>query len=206
MEYGLTVNVQNKIKDLKLEKSENPDYRFCWEINLTKVENRNVLVIVHPTSRYCMIYANMKPSVWKDFSAFVTDAIKSAFIREGLNEKDFERYIELAGDVRFTKTHGKQAVGGLNHITGDLYVFGDWLVKSELLQERITQCFNTAPTVSALHPEYRCITPQDFLVNEMRNLLYGEDMMLRYAILSDGITIRDGKPEDETARRSMFIR
>ena len=48
MELGLTTAVQNKIKDLQLEQSGVSDYRFWWEVNLTKLGTRNALVIVHP--------------------------------------------------------------------------------------------------------------------------------------------------------------
>jgi hypothetical protein len=193
MEYGLTTNVQKKIKGLSLAKSQVEDYRFWWEVNLTKVENRNVLVIVHPSSRYSMIYTNLKPSIWKNLDAFISEAIKDALLREGFTEADVRNYFQMSGDNVFTKTHGRQATGGLNHITGELWYHWDWYDPDSMLQERITHKLNDEPVAVALHPEYTCVFSRDYFVNEMRNLLYGEKMKLHYASMKGGITIRDGE-------------
>lgn len=195
MEYGLTLTTQKKIKNLSLAKPQQEDSRFWWEVNLTKVENRNALVIVHPSSRYCMIYSNLKPSMWKNLDAFVSEAIREAFLREGFSEADVEKYFAMAGEIVFTKTHGHQATGGLNHITGALWDMWDWYNPDNMLQERITNLLNDEPTKAALHPEYECIYAKDYFVNEMRNLLYGEMMRLKFAILKGNVTIRNGEVE-----------
>lgn len=196
MEIGLTTSVQNKISSLRLEQSKESDCRFWWEVNLTKIGNRNALVIVQPSSRYCMVYSNLKPSIWKNLDSFVCDAIKEALLREGFSEEAAKRYFEMAGDIVFTKTHGRQTTGGLNRITSDLWFFEDCLDKDCGYQEFISNRFNDEPSTNALHPEYTCIFPEDFFVNEMKNLLFGEEMKLRFATKKGNITIRDGKVVD----------
>lgn len=196
MEIGLTTSVQKKIKGLKLEQTQEADSRFWWEVNLTKIGNRNALVIVHPSSRYCMVYSNLKPLIWKNLASFVGDAIKEALLREGFSEEAAKRYFEMAGDIAFTKTHGRQATGGLNRITSDLWFFEDRLDKDCGYQEYISKRFNDEPSTNALHPEYTCIFPQDYFVNEIKNLLYGEEMKLRFATKKGNIVIRDGKVVD----------
>ncbi|MCR5321311.1 MAG: hypothetical protein K6E48_08930 [Lachnospiraceae bacterium] len=193
MELGITTAVQNKIKDLHLEQSGNSDSRFWWEVNLTKLGTQNALVIVHPSSRYCMIYSNLKPSVWKNLNEFVTEAISDAFLREGFSEEDAKQYLDMAGEVIFTKTHGRKATGGLNRITSDLYYFNYDLDLDSMYQEQITYHLNDGPSTNAFHPEYTCIFPQDYFVNEMKNLLHGTTMKLRFATKKGGITIRDGQ-------------
>lgn len=193
MELGLTTTVQRKISGLKLEESKESDCRFWWEVNLTKLGNRNTLVIVHPSSRYCMIYLNLKPSVWKNLNAFVIDAISDALIREGFSIDDVKRYFKLVGDIVYTKTHGRQTTGGLNRITSDLWFFEESLDKECMYQEYISYRLNESPSTNGLHPDYTCIFPQDYFVNEMKNLLYGEEMKLRFATKKGNITIRDGK-------------
>jgi hypothetical protein len=192
MELGLTTSVQKKISGLKLEESQELDCRFWWEVNLTKIGNRNALVIVHPSSRYCMVYSNLKPSIWKNFDSFVCNAIKEALLREGFSNEDASRYFEKAGDIVFTKTHGRQSTGGLNRITSDLWFFEDSLDKDCGYQEYISKRFNDEPSTNSLHTEYTCIFPQDYFVNEMKNLLFGEEMKLRFATKKGNITIRDG--------------
>ena len=193
MELGLTTAVQNKIKDLHLVQAEKSDPRFWWEVNLTKLGTRNALVIVHPSSRYCMIYSKLKPSVWKNLSGFVTEAITDAFLREGFSEEDAKQYLDMAGEVIFTKTHGRKATGGLNRITSDLYYFNYDLDLDSMYQEHITYLLNDEPSTNAFHPEYTCIFPQDYFVNEMKNLLHGTPMKLHCATKKGGIIIRDGQ-------------
>ncbi len=193
MEIGLTTSVQNKISSLRLEQSQESDYRFWWEVNLTKLGNRNTIVIVHPSSRYCMVYSNLKASVWKNLNSFVSDAIRDALFREGFSIDDVKHYFEMAGDIVYTKTHGRQATGGMNRITGDLWFFEDSLDRECMYQEYISQRINDSPSTNGLHPDYTCIFPQDYFVNEMNNLLFGEKMRLRFATKKGNITIRDGK-------------
>ena len=196
MEIGLTTSVQKKIKGLKLEQTQEADSRFWWEVNLTKIGNRNALVIVHPSSRYCMVYSNLKPLIWKNLDSFVCDAIKEALLRADFSDEDVNSYFEVSGNIVFTKTHGRQATGGLNRITSDLWFFEDRLDKDCGYQEYISKRFNDEPSTNALHPEYTCIFPQDYFVNEMKNLLYGEEMKLRFATKKGNIVIRDGKVVD----------
>lgn len=196
MEIGLTTSVQKKIKGLKLEQTQEADSRFWWEVNLTKIGNRNTLVIVHPSSRYCMVYSNLKPLIWKNLDSFVCDAIKEALLREDFSDEDVNSYFEVSGNIVFTKTHGRQATGGLNRITSDLWFFEDRLDKDCGYQEYISKRFNDEPSTNALHPEYTCIFPQDYFVNEIKNLLYGEEMKLRFATKKGNIVIRDGKVVD----------
>ncbi len=121
MEIGLTTSVQNKISSFRLEQSQESDCRFWWEVNLTKIGNRNALVIVHPSSRYCMVYSNLKPSIWKNLDSFVHDAINDAFLRKGFSNEDATLYFEKAGDIVFTKTHGHQAIQHeIQHFSGEL--------------------------------------------------------------------------------------
>ena len=143
-----------------------------------------------------MIYSNLKPSVWKNLDSFVCDAIKEAILREGFSDEASKRYFEMAGDIAFTKTHGRQATGGLNRITSDLWFFEDSLDKECMYQEYISQRINDSPSTNGLHPDYTCIFPQDYFVNEMKNLLFGEEMKLRFATKKGNITIRDGKVVD----------
>ncbi len=147
-----------------------------------------------------MVYSNLKPSIWKNLDSFVCDAIKEALLREGFSDEAAKRYFEMAGDIAFTKTHGRQATGGLNRITSDLWFFEDSLDKECMYQEDISQRINDSPSTNALHPEYTCIFPQNYFVNEMKNLLFGEEMRLRFATKKGNITIRDGKVLDKDNR------
>ncbi|MCR5518129.1 MAG: hypothetical protein K6F17_06110 [Lachnospiraceae bacterium] len=175
MEYGLTTNVQKKIKELELSKSQTDDYRFWWEVNLTKVENRNVLIIVHPSSRYSMIYSNLKPSIWKNLDVFLTGAIKDALLREGFSESDVKRYFEMSGDNIYTKTHGKVAIGGMNHIASMLWCVWHYYDSENMLQEHITYCANKELSTVGLHPEYNYIYPKELFVNEIKTLLQSKE-------------------------------
>lgn len=199
MEYGLTTTVQ---KRLKIEKTiptgQETDPRFWWEVNLTKLQNRNVLLIVHSSSRYCIVCANMKPSFWKDICTSLHDVIFEAMLREGFSEQEVETYFKMVGEAKVTKTHGKKAVGGLNHITTEL-PYLPWEYEENLIQTQLTEIMNDMPTKSALHPEYRCIYSGDYFRNEVRNLIHGEEMKLGFAMVKGG-TIRYGVLEKYEGR------
>lgn len=191
MEYGLTVAVQKRIKTEKnFAPGKETDYRFCWEVNIIKMQNKNVLLIVHASSRYCIVCANMKPSFWENFESSLRDAIVDAMLRESFTLQEAEEYFQKAGEAKLTKTHGKKVMGGVNRIAVELPYYCDSL-EDGLFQRRLADMMNDQPITTAAHPEYTCIFPKDYFRNEMKNLLYGEEMKLKFAMVKGGV-IRNG--------------
>lgn len=176
LEFGLTNKIMDKMHIKKLSSLDEADIRFCWEINLTKMNNKNTLVIVHPSSRYCMIYSNLPRNIWKTLDEFVRNAIAEAFHRECFSNEDIDSYFELAGASRYTKTHGRKATGGMNRLMTELYFMEDIMDSDESFQADVTNIFNHGVATTAYYKEFNYITPKSLFVCEMRNLLYGEEI------------------------------
>ena len=170
MQYGLTTSVKDKLKLATLPAGTEENPMFCWEVNLKKVYNRNVLMIVHADTRYCLVFVGMTTGTWKNLQTFIDDAIFRAFIDNGFTEQDACRYFRMTSPPVFTKTHGKVAIGGMNHIASYLpWIIEEW--DSELYQRNLSKNINGELCHIAAHPEEDYCIPCELFVREMRKLL-----------------------------------
>ena len=170
MEYGLTASTIERTNFHKYPTGIESDYRFVWEVNYATVCRKKFLIIVNSDTRYSMIYANVKPGVWKDMAKFIHQAIEDAFLKEGFHQKQIDKYFKLAGNEILTKTHGKKAIGGLNHITNYVYYLLDECT-DEMFQTELTQWFNKELCNTALHPERPYLIPYEYFRMRMNELL-----------------------------------
>ena len=79
MQYGLTTSVKDKLKLSTLPAGTEETPMFCWEVNLKKVYNRNVLMIVHADTRYCLTFARRTANIpYDDQACFCETARKES--------------------------------------------------------------------------------------------------------------------------------
>ena len=172
MQYGLTTNVKDRLKLSTLPAGTEEDPMFCWEVNLKRVYRRNVLLIVHADTRYCLAFVGMTAGTWKNLRAFIDEAIRRALLDNGFTEADVGRYFRMTAYPVFTKTHGRKAIGGMNHITAYLpWYIREW--DEEMYQEKLCKLINGEPCHFVTHPEDDYALPRELFVREMRKLLSG---------------------------------
>jgi hypothetical protein len=170
MEYGLTSSTIKRIKLLNVNKGEEMDYRFVWEVNYANVCGKKLLLIVNADTRYAMIYCDLKPFVWKNITEFISEAIHLALKREDFTEEKINKYFELAGKIKLTTTHGAKACSGLKHLTVELAYYDKTLVDG-MFQPIITDDVNFTLCNISLHPEMKYYQPRDFFRIRMNELL-----------------------------------
>lgn len=170
MQYGVTAATIKRAKLTKVPAGTEMDYKFIWEVNYVDVCGKKFLMVVHADTRYSMIFCDIKPSVWKNLQGFLHEAVGFALKREGFSDEEAERYFELAGEEMVTKTHGRKATGGMNHLTVMLPYFEKPLVEGSF-QPIITDRVNRDLCTLAAHPEVDYVHPKEFFVEEMGKLL-----------------------------------
>lgn len=170
MQYGLTTSVMKRAKINQLPLGMENDYRFVWEVNYADVCGKKLLILVHVDTRYSMIYSDIKPGVWKDLKIFIHEAIELALAREGFSNEEIAKYFSMSQEETITRTHGKKALGGLNHLTVYLTYMDKVLVEGSF-QSMITDNANRDICKSAIHPELSYVEPREFFVQEMSKLL-----------------------------------
>lgn len=170
MQYGLTKSTIDRLKLKNVPAGTETDYRFVWEVNYKTICGKKLLIIVHSDTRYCMIFCDIKPKVWKNFEAFLHDAVELALRREGFHDEEIERYFQKAGEESITKTHGRKATGGMIHVTNELTYYDKVLVDG-MFQPLISDVANDDICKIATHPEKKYIVPQEFFQERIREIV-----------------------------------
>ena len=159
MEIGVTEATRKFLGWKPLPAAEETDPFFCWDLVRADYGQRKLLVMSNAATRLCAV-SRMSGSDWKKLETIVPELIASAIAtayssmpimlldqqqtRVGFRlmrpEEDADAYLELAGPIRFTKTHGAKPVSGLTDTTFRIAV--DWLNMDAKFQQAETGRLN----------------------------------------------------------------
>lgn len=86
---------------------------FCWDLARVDLGRRKLLAASNAATRLCAI-TRMAAADWKHIDEVALRLVEDAVACAGL---DAARYLELAGGVSFSKTHGRRALGCMNDLS-----------------------------------------------------------------------------------------
>jgi hypothetical protein len=118
------------------------DLFFCWELHRVTDLGRSTFIAVNASNRYALVFAGMKAASWKHLDGLVVDAIRQMLSLDGYTAHEIETYLAAAGEVEFTKTHGRKSVAGLNRAVDFLYWIEKPLDERQLLQPHLSHILN----------------------------------------------------------------
>lgn len=161
MELGLTWPLQRLMKS-SVPYGEEQDLRNCWDAHCITLHGRSSLLLVHSASRYTLVRFDMTPLDWKELQKIALEEIRLGLAEAGPDEAVI---MMAAGDVVFTRTHGRRPVAYLNRAWEDVLKW-DILVdrtgsRQPLLNHRINEipcrCAATEGQGSGLDFLRRCL-------------------------------------------------
>lgn len=135
MQLGITIPLQKYLKRKAPSYGEPCDLFFCWELHVILLQGKSTLVAVNANNRYAIILSGMKACDWKLMTDCFVEGLTKSLIAEGYTQNQVDRYLDLAGDVEITKTHGRKPVAGLNCMNEYLWVIPEPINEDELYQE-----------------------------------------------------------------------
>lgn len=136
MEIGLTEAVRKMAQVGPLPAAREGELLFCWDLARVDFGQRKLLVASNAATRLCAI-ARMAAADWKHIDEVALLLVEDAVGCAGL---DAARYLELAGGVNLSKTHGRRALGCMNDLSRML---GPARIDmGEKLQRREMELFN----------------------------------------------------------------
>lgn len=142
----MIIQCTRKLLDqLRIEPSDTPsevNELFAWHASIITVNRRKTVVLQNDKNNFGIIIHGLKVNEFKDFDNIITDAIKSAFILEGVSEEVTTKYLSDAGSIAYTKTRNQSRVGYLNYIVNYVRRFNKNLVANDLFQFDITKKAN----------------------------------------------------------------
>ena len=120
MELGLTFPLQRYLKIKPPSYGIEPDRRFCWDLHVIDLRGRKCLLAVHCHSRYAFVRYDVAPLQWADLSGLFRTGLLESLDAASFTRAQAEAYLQQAGDMEITRTHGRREVAFLNRAWEDV--------------------------------------------------------------------------------------
>lgn len=146
MELGLTFPLQRFLRMKPPMYGVESDRRFCWDLHVIRLRGRDSLLAVHCHSRYTFVLFNVSDPEWKHLQEAFLYGLRRSLPAAGESEAAVEQYLMLAGEMQFTRTHGRREVAFLNRAWDDVLALDYCLDESAREQRLLDHAVNLKPS------------------------------------------------------------
>ena len=119
MQLGLTWPLQRLLK-VSVPYGEPIQRGACWAAHCITLHGRSSLLLVHCESRYTCVRYDLSPMDWKRLEEIVHEEIRLGLLDAGIPEEQVAAYLQEAGEMQLTRTHGRREVAFLNQAWEDV--------------------------------------------------------------------------------------
>ena len=119
MQLGLTWPLQRLLK-VSVPYGELIDRGLCWDTHCITLHGRSSLLLVHCASRYTCVRYDLSPMDWGHLEELVLEEIEQGLLDAGIVEEQVSSYLQEAGEIQLTHTHGRREVAFLNRAWEDV--------------------------------------------------------------------------------------
>ena len=126
MQLGLTWPLQRFLK-VSVPYGDPIHRGLCWDAHCITLHGRSSLLLVHCESRYACVRYDLSPMDWKHLEEIVQEEVRFGLLDSGIPEKQVTAYLQEAGEIELTRTHGRREVAFLNRAWEDA-LYADLLV------------------------------------------------------------------------------
>ena len=113
MQLGLTWPLQRLLK-MSVPYGEPIDRGLCWDAHCITLRGRSSLLLVHCASRYACVRYDLSALEWKNLEEIVVEEVRLGLLDAGIPEEQVVEYLQEAGEMQMTRTHGRREVAFLN--------------------------------------------------------------------------------------------
>lgn len=146
MELGLTFPLQRFLNRKPPAYGTEPDRRLCWDLHRIILRGRGCLLAVHCHSRYTFVSYDVTFSQWSDLPGLFREGLTESLAAAGFAPPQVKVYLEKAGAVVPTRTHGRREVAFLNRAWDDVVALDTCLDPSSQVQPMLDHAVNTRPS------------------------------------------------------------
>ena len=119
MQLGLTWPLQRLLK-VSVPYGEPTDRGLCWDAHCITLHGRSSLLLVHCASRYTCVRYDLSAMDWSHLEELVWEEIEQGLLDAGILKELVTAYMQEAGEIQFTRTHGRREVAFLNRAWEDV--------------------------------------------------------------------------------------
>ncbi|MBN6206103.1 plasmid pRiA4b ORF-3 family protein [Ralstonia pickettii] len=124
MHIQCTKKLLDRLK-LKAEPVTEENPIFSWHANLVTINRRQTLVLMNDKTRYIAVSYGLKAKDFSKINSVIVQALREVLLHEGIKEELVERYIQDAGEIKFTTTKDRNHVARLNMASRNTEAFAD---------------------------------------------------------------------------------
>ena len=119
MQLGLTWPLQRLLK-VSVPYGDPIDRGLCWDVHCITLHGRSSLLLVHCASRYACVRYDLSPMDWNHLEELVLEEIEQGLLDAGIPKAQVTAYLQEAGEIQLTRTHGRREVAFLNRAWEDV--------------------------------------------------------------------------------------
>ena len=142
MQLGLTIPLMKHLKINKLPYGEELHRRFCWDLHCIRLHNHSCLLAVHCETRYMFVLYGMSRAQWNRLPKVFLEGLINSLTNAGIENSLIQRYLQAAGEIELTKTHGRREVAFLNRAWDDVAALDYCIAREQQAQPLIEQSIN----------------------------------------------------------------
>ena len=150
MQLGLTFPLQRKLKIKSVPYGAPLDRKYCWDLHCISLRGQDALLLVHCASRYTIVACGLTKFDWEHLTEFAMEHIQLGLLDAGMKDAFVETYLQKAGSIEYTRTHGRREVAFLNRAWEDVmeldFTVDTTTVRQPLLEQAVNgiSCHCTA--------------------------------------------------------------
>ena len=146
MELGLTLPLQRFLKLKTPARGVELDRRYCWDLHVISLRGCKCMLAVHCHSRYAFVRFDVSLLQWADVPGLFQMGLADSLSIFGFAPKQIDGYLQKAGALHMTRTHGRREVAFLNRAWEDVLAL-DWcLDTASQAQPLLDHAVNTRPS------------------------------------------------------------
>ena len=119
MQLGLTWPLQRLLK-VSVPYGDPIHRGLCWDAHCITLHGCSSLLLVHCESRYTCVRFDLSTLDWKRLQEIAGEEIRLGLLDAGIPEEQVSVYLQEAGEIQTTRTHGRREVAFLNRAWEDV--------------------------------------------------------------------------------------
>ena len=119
MQLGLTWPLQRLLK-VSVPYGEAIDRGLCWDAHCITLHGHSSLLLVHCASRYTCVRYDLSTLDWGRLEELALEEIEQGLLDAGILTEQVRSYMQKAGEIQLTRTHGRREVAFLNRAWEDV--------------------------------------------------------------------------------------
>lgn len=129
------------------------------------------MLAVHCHSRYAFVLWDVSPFQWGDITGLFWEGLADSLHGAGFAPEAVDRYLQKAGDIDLTLTHGRREVAFLNRAWEDVLALDLCLDTSRQAQPLLDQAVKHPPSRCAGQRDWACLWSgwEEILYNKRGN-------------------------------------